>query len=355
MDEDHSEAVYDPEPEYYDEPVYNNYPEEPANDNYDNEDDYEEYKWNKSFAESQLYGNDPDFDEYEPAPIPIPIPEVRKVSAWKPMIVSSSDFTTLRRQNVPPPVFTARPEKPVEKQSLGKRERLHPNKQKKSESFAIDKNYLQLQAERRKAKRAKRKDEKKDTVIAVVPRPTLFQQEWEIECDDSVEETIDCETPTFDVIEKITYFTPKVETKSVETKSVETPKVEPMEVECEEDDDDFVEMMVAVQNKKRVYAPKPQVKPVVQFIQPKPQAKPVVQIQSKPQCLEKTRMCFSYGSKNKCPHAERCRFAHNVNELAKRMCRYDSNCRYINADQPCEFWHGQETVKDYCQRLGIKC
>jgi len=87
---------------------------------------------------------------------------------------------------------------------------------------------------------------------------------------------------------------------------------------------------------------------------------------AQPYKVEKTQLCLSVGSKTRCPHGARCRFAHGVEELVKKQCRFGCECvftkkstcipnTYTNTrkDKKCSFWHPDESNKSYAFRMGI--
>lgn len=51
---------------------------------------------------------------------------------------------------------------------------------------------------------------------------------------------------------------------------------------------------------------------------------------------EKTRLCYSVTRGGKCPHGQRCRFAHHVSEL---RCKFGQSCNQFKAGIPCRYRH----------------
>lgn len=79
--------------------------------------------------------------------------------------------------------------------------------------------------------------------------------------------------------------------------------------------------------------------------------------------LAYTKMCNSIGSGRPCPHGEKCRFAHNIDQLVVRECFFGERCRFIiNRDntffnktktKQCDHKHPGETTQNYQTRTGI--
>jgi hypothetical protein len=46
--------------------------------------------------------------------------------------------------------------------------------------------------------------------------------------------------------------------------------------------------------------------------------------------LEKTDMCISVDKNTKCPHGDRCCFAHNIDELVIKNCYFGSRCKHVS-------------------------
>ncbi len=74
----------------------------------------------------------------------------------------------------------------------------------------------------------------------------------------------------------------------------------------------------------------------------------------------KTRMCNSVGTGQRCPHGERCRFAHDKAELVVKNCHYGEECRnvayrngeYVNKPgKCCAFKHPGEASANYHSRM----
>lgn len=78
--------------------------------------------------------------------------------------------------------------------------------------------------------------------------------------------------------------------------------------------------------------------------------------------LEKTRMCNSIDKKEKCPHGERCRFAHSLDELNISKCFFGDECRFVknvggrvvNSDRKvCPHRHPNETTDEFYFRTNL--
>jgi hypothetical protein len=82
-----------------------------------------------------------------------------------------------------------------------------------------------------------------------------------------------------------------------------------------------------------------------------PAAKPAGAAEPKPFDFVRTRMCVSVGTSNKCPHGDRCRFAHNSDEINPKPCNFGDRC---HKGSSCTFHHTEcETKHEYCVRMGI--
>lgn len=98
-------------------------------------------------------------------------------------------------------------------------------------------------------------------------------------------------------------------------------------------------------------------KPIVIKQPVKPSPPPQAQQQT-----YKSQMCRSVSMRTKCPHGERCRFAHNINELLANVknCGYGRNCKlvsYVSGDyrntnnyKCCSYKHPEETKMSYITR-----
>ena len=86
--------------------------------------------------------------------------------------------------------------------------------------------------------------------------------------------------------------------------------------------------------------------------------------------LKKTTMCRSVGKTNedgtpaKCPHGDRCNFAHSLDELQIRLCKFEDRCKFIYTTpngqirnrkncRACKAKHPGETDANYFTRTGI--
>jgi hypothetical protein len=61
-----------------------------------------------------------------------------------------------------------------------------------------------------------------------------------------------------------------------------------------------------------------------------------------------TLMCTNITKFGKC-NKKTCLYAHTIEKLTPRLCKYDHNCRISK----CMFIHSKETKSDYCSRLEI--
>ena len=66
--------------------------------------------------------------------------------------------------------------------------------------------------------------------------------------------------------------------------------------------------------------------------------------------INKTRVCESLKTKVKCRHGDKCRFAHNKEELVIKKCDFSSNC----TNQNCQFKHDTETDYEFYSKVGFK-
>jgi 8-oxo-dGTP pyrophosphatase MutT (NUDIX family) len=80
--------------------------------------------------------------------------------------------------------------------------------------------------------------------------------------------------------------------------------------------------------------------------------------------LRCTRLCRSIKTKTRCPHGKRCRFAHSIDQLVKRNCRFGLSCRFAmqtgvegmyrnDGRKVCECYHPQETEQSFALRTGL--
>lgn len=83
--------------------------------------------------------------------------------------------------------------------------------------------------------------------------------------------------------------------------------------------------------------------------------------------LTRTKMCRSVAQKRRCPHGKNCRFAHSIEELARKECAFGQGCRMIRhlgngvyEDKPsqrsgktCSCWHPNETEASFAKRMGL--
>ena len=78
--------------------------------------------------------------------------------------------------------------------------------------------------------------------------------------------------------------------------------------------------------------------------------------------LVKTRMCNSLDKKEACPHGERCRFAHCLEELNVSKCLFGDQCRFAivgiggkltNGKKCCAHKHPGESTDEFYKRTGL--
>jgi len=83
--------------------------------------------------------------------------------------------------------------------------------------------------------------------------------------------------------------------------------------------------------------------------------------------LKFTQMCRSVTQKKKCYH-KNCRFAHSIEQLVRRDCRFGMSCNFVKAigngnfvnqkfgrtGKTCACYHPQEHERSFCQRMNIK-
>ena len=79
--------------------------------------------------------------------------------------------------------------------------------------------------------------------------------------------------------------------------------------------------------------------------------------------LTKTKMCRSVGT-GKCPHGDKCRFAHSLGELKVPTCFFNERCRFVKQDYITGVWsntggkvcngkHPDETEEQVFKRTGM--
>jgi len=191
--------------------------------------------------------------------------------------------------------------------------------------------------------------------ITIVAKPVIVEQiklEEADEADQSSEETED-ETPIMISTRAVEEMVPEpiVAEAPMEdgweavklTKKGERTKNK--KIQSKKDDEQMIKLSLMGLSKPKV--PEPKV----------PESKEVSQ--------EKTRMCQSFATGKACPHGSHCRFAHKVEELRSKQCRYGENCRHIrikdgavtnnaSSNMVCQYWHTNEKADDYLARMGIK-
>jgi len=80
--------------------------------------------------------------------------------------------------------------------------------------------------------------------------------------------------------------------------------------------------------------------------------------------LRKTRMCNSFGTNRKCPHGDRCRFAHHPEDLKLSLCVFEDRCKFVYYNEQgnienygqkvCRHQHPGEDKEDFLVRTGLK-
>jgi hypothetical protein len=81
--------------------------------------------------------------------------------------------------------------------------------------------------------------------------------------------------------------------------------------------------------------------------------------------LFKTKMCLSVEKGIECPHGNKCRFAHILDELTPNNCLFKNQCRLVYTNtkgflvnvkggKKCEYIHPEETKENFSSRVGIK-
>jgi hypothetical protein len=81
-------------------------------------------------------------------------------------------------------------------------------------------------------------------------------------------------------------------------------------------------------------------------------------------CLARTKMCNSIEIGQNCPYKDRCRFAHDINELVITECLFGNDCRYVyrqnskwfnkEGKKVCFHRHPTELNSEYHIRIGAK-
>jgi hypothetical protein len=84
--------------------------------------------------------------------------------------------------------------------------------------------------------------------------------------------------------------------------------------------------------------------------------------------LERTELCRSVTGfhKRRCYHGDKCRYAHTIEELLERACRFKASCRFVyhsgngnyknqknRFNKKCSCFHPLETKKSFCRRLNL--
>ena len=248
-----------------------------------------------------------------------------------------------------------------------------------------------------KGKRAQRRKAQDDTEVVIMPRELVIEQPKFFEDSESEDD--------IEVTEYVRPLTPmpKKMVKVVEKQVVDLPPpvVEDKVVE-ENDDDDFMTAMLKVQGRK---APEKVVVPEVKVVAVVTRRKKIKRVpldiqfgkgiidtardrrkETDPKyatrceafetladkkeqevAFARTRMCNSVDTGKRCRHGKRCRFAHSIEELTVRECKFRDGCRFITPDEvkgcvnsvgkagkPCGFKHPCESDAQYYARLGLK-
>jgi hypothetical protein len=79
--------------------------------------------------------------------------------------------------------------------------------------------------------------------------------------------------------------------------------------------------------------------------------------------LLRTNMCKSVANNTPCPHGEKCRFAHSLDELNVSDCVFGDECRFIafrcnNSSKTCKTCrhkHPQESREEFFERISRGC
>ena len=77
--------------------------------------------------------------------------------------------------------------------------------------------------------------------------------------------------------------------------------------------------------------------------------------------LAKSKLCMSVINKKPCPHGNKCRYAHHVDELQVPKCFFGdacnrvekTTCGYKNRRRICNFIHPSESKEMYYKRMCI--
>ena len=78
--------------------------------------------------------------------------------------------------------------------------------------------------------------------------------------------------------------------------------------------------------------------------------------------LAKTRMCNSVDKNEVCKHGDKCRFAHNLDELKISTCLFEDKCHFVkmcdsklqnNGAKICNHKHPQESRENFMSRVGL--
>jgi hypothetical protein len=79
--------------------------------------------------------------------------------------------------------------------------------------------------------------------------------------------------------------------------------------------------------------------------------------------LYRTKLCFSVDNGGDCPHGKDCTFAHNIEELRRRQCQFQDECRFVRFingtwqnvghGKKCHWLHPEEEIESYNSRMGF--
>lgn len=74
-----------------------------------------------------------------------------------------------------------------------------------------------------------------------------------------------------------------------------------------------------------------------------------------------TKLCSYFVDKKECPHKNKCRYAHGIDQLVIKNCSFDKECRFIkfqnnkyynlNSEKICKYIHSFENKEEYFKRI----
>lgn len=212
-------------------------------------------------------------------------------------------------------------------------------------------------------KRATHRAKKEAQVIKIVPRETVFKQEFVIEDehDEDEESEVEEEYVSYKILEKSQIELPKPTPKVVHQEK-KAPKEDEWTQVSKKGKKPTTPIQVGtslIQQKKDERA-----KTDPKFAKRQQAYKDFSDKKSNEKNLTRTRLCRSVIEGTRCPHGARCRFAHSVSEMTKPNCHFGTGCRlvrtngqkYVNnkGDKVCQFAHPGETDENYGERMGVK-